>query len=118
MRKLDRSRPFGTCFGTDGIAFNQDGLPFDASGNEIVEGKAEPVTASGGSGGSAGGGTIMVTIGGVSVSGGNAGDQGGLPADWRSLPWPDLKKLGAKHKAPANLNKADLISFIEKATST
>lgn len=103
MRRLDRSRPFGTCTGTDGIAFNQDGLPFDRDGNEIVEGKAEPVYGAGGL--SADALEAIANAGGGGVK--------ALRDGWRDLPWPDLKKLGAKFKAPANLKRPDLIDFIE-----
>jgi hypothetical protein len=36
-RTLDRNRDFGVIIGSDQGSFEQDGLVFDASGNEIVQ---------------------------------------------------------------------------------
>ena len=35
-KKLDEKKPYGTVFGEHGAAFEQDGVIFDAAGNEIA----------------------------------------------------------------------------------
>lgn len=35
-KKLDEKKPYGTVFGEHGATFEQDGVMFDAAGNEIV----------------------------------------------------------------------------------
>lgn len=37
MKKLDRSKPFATTHGDATHSFEQDGVSFDAAGNEVVE---------------------------------------------------------------------------------
>ena len=35
MAQLDKSKPYGEVFGYPGVAFDQDGKHFDATGNQI-----------------------------------------------------------------------------------
>lgn len=35
MKKLDRSKPFGTVHGVHAASYEQDGVHFDAAGNEV-----------------------------------------------------------------------------------